>query len=252
MSSGYTATTSTFHSKRQPIPLPPNPTLDITTFISSRPHRTTTAFIDAITGRHLSYVDLWTAVDSLSHSLSSIYGIRKGHVVLILSPNSIYFPIVCLSVMSLGALITTANPLNTNSEIAKQLADSGPKLVFVTRELVGKLTGCGVPVVLLEEGEGKGAGVVSSLGELLMKGGGGGSEVRREKVRQNDAAALLYSSGTTGVSKGVVSSHRNMIAMVQTIIQRFTRTAEGSGSLGTFICTVRKLYRDTWQHLEYL
>ncbi|XP_074263864.1 peroxisomal OPC-8:0-CoA ligase 1-like [Silene latifolia] len=232
MSSGYTATTSTFHSKRPPIPLPPNPTLDITTFISSRPHRTTTAFIDAITGRHLSYVDLWTAVDSLSHSLSTIYGITKGHVVLILSPNSIYFPIVCLSVMSLGALITTANPLNTNSEIAKQLADSGPKLAFVTRELVGKLTGCGIPIVLLEEG----AGVVSSLGEL-MKGGGGKGEVRREKVRQNDAAALLYSSGTTGVSKGVVSSHRNMIAMVQTIIQRF-RIDEASGSLGTFVCTV--------------
>ncbi|CAN6901353.1 hypothetical protein Bca4012_096501 [Brassica carinata] len=71
-----------------PLPLPAHPTLNITTFISSQPHRGTTAFIDAAT----------------------------DHVVLILSPNSIYFPVVSLAVMSLGAVVTTANTLNTAGE----------------------------------------------------------------------------------------------------------------------------------------
>ncbi|KAL9238109.1 hypothetical protein vseg_012580 [Gypsophila vaccaria] len=241
---GYDAATKTFHSKRRPVPLPPNESLDITTFISARPHRSTTAFIDASTGQRVSYADLWRAVDAVASSLSSIYGVRKGHVALILSPNSIHFPIVCLSVMSLGALITTANPLNTASEIAKQVGDSRPVLAFTTRELAPKLAGCGVPVILLgdaDHSEGNSVEkvrIVSTFEELMKNHKSDvTSEARREKVRQDDAAALLYSSGTTGVSKGVVTSHRNMIAMVQTIIQRF-KVDEESESLGTYVCTV--------------
>ncbi|KAL0325968.1 UNVERIFIED_CONTAM: 4-coumarate--CoA ligase-like 5 [Sesamum radiatum] len=56
----------------------------------------------------------------------------------------------------------------------------------------------------------------------------------KERVCQNDTATLLYSSGTTGASKGVVSSHRNLIAMVQTVVNRFKLDEEEQ----TFICTV--------------
>lgn len=56
----------------------------------------------------------------------------------------------------------------------------------------------------------------------------------KERVHQNDTATLLYSSGTTGASKGVVSSHRNLIAMVQTVVNRFKLDEEEQ----TFICTV--------------
>ena len=121
--------------KRKPLALPSNHSLDITTFISS--HLLTqhhndnkVAFIDASTGRHLSFADVWKGVESVSTCLSEM-GIRKGDVVLLLSPNSIFFPIVCLSVMSLGAIITPANPLNTASEIAKQIVDSKATLVFI-------------------------------------------------------------------------------------------------------------------------
>ena len=147
----FSTKTSTSYSKRPPIPLPPNTSLNITTFISSRPHNNPTAFIDASNGRHLSYSELWSSVDSLSHSLSSIFGARKGHVILLLSPNSLAFPLVCLSVVSLGALITTANPLNTSREVVEQVADSSPYLAFITPELSGKLAGCQVPIVLTED-----------------------------------------------------------------------------------------------------
>lgn len=247
--SGYCAATSTFHSKRAPLPLPDDHFLDMATFIRSRPHSGHVALIDAVTGRRLTYSDLWRAVDAVAAGLSVRYGVRKGQVVLLLSPNSILFPVALIAALSLGAVVTTTNPLNTPAEIRKQAADSRPVLAFTVRALLPKLAGSGLPVILLDESD-DGAlpdnvDVVSTLGEMIKSdlsrrtvndhgGGGGGGAVGRERVRQDDTATLLYSSGTTGVSKGVASTHRNLIAMVQTILHRF-RVEEGPQ---TFMCTV--------------
>ncbi|XP_058098489.1 probable CoA ligase CCL5 [Magnolia sinica] len=237
--SGFCKSSSTFYSKRKPLSLPPNEFLDITTFISSRPQSSKIAFIDASTGRHVTFPDLWRAVDSVATCLSDL-GIRKGDVILLLSPNSIYFPIVCLSVMSLGAIITATNPLNTPQEIGKQIADSKPILAFTTPSFVSKLDDSGLPVVLLEENSKRGndgnssvkARVISSIEDMMRKEPSQGRD--RDRVRQDDTATLLYSSGTTGMSKGVELSHRNLIGTVQTFIERL-QLEEGEQ---TFICTV--------------
>ncbi|CAN1315439.1 Probable CoA ligase CCL5 [Linum perenne] len=205
--SGFSQSNSVFYSKRNPISLPPNPSLDVTTFISSQAHNGKTAFIDAATGRRLTFPDLWSAVDSVATHLSETMGIRKGHVVLLLSPNSMSFPIICLAVMSLGAIITTTNPLNTPREIAKQISDSRASLAFAVPE---------------------------RLSEMLTKKANRSGQRVRERVDLEDTATLLYSSGTTGESKGVVSSHRNLIAMVQTVVGRFD-PADGDQ---IFVCTV--------------
>ncbi|KAK4276461.1 hypothetical protein QN277_014608 [Acacia crassicarpa] len=232
--SGFCKSNSIFYSKRKPLPLPQNYSLDVTTFISSGAHQGKLAFIDAATGRHFTFPQLWRAVDVVATSLSDL-GVRKGHVVLLLSPNSIYFPVVCLAVMSLGAIITTTNPLNTTREIAKQISDSKPSLAFTIRPLLPKITAASnLPIVLMEEDsnipitEPK---IVTTLGKM-MKTEPRASQVR-DRVFQDDTATLLYSSGTTGPSKGVVSSHRNLMAMVQIVLGRFNIDKEE-----TFICTV--------------
>lgn len=233
--SGFCKSNSTFYSKRKPIHLPSDEFLDITTFISSRTHSGTIALIDASTGRHVTFSDLWRAVDSVSTSLS-LLGVRKGDVILLLSPNSIYFPIVCLSVMSLGGVVTTTNPLNTTSEIAKQIADSKPVLAFTTPQLAPKLADSSLPISILGTESlklGGGGGRVLPCIEEMMRAEPSRGRVR-ERIRQDDTASLLYSSGTTGMSKGVASSHRNLIAMVQTVMGRF-RLEDGEQ---TFICTV--------------
>ncbi|XP_030442995.1 probable CoA ligase CCL5 [Syzygium oleosum] len=248
--SGFCSSNSTFYSKRKPVPLPPNPSVDVTTFISSRSHRGSTAFIDASSGLHVSFPVLWRSVDSLASRLSAV-GIRKGDVVLLLSPNSISFPVVCLAVMSLGAVITTTNPLNTASEIAKQIADSKPVLAFTTPDLAPKLAAAAsssLSLVLIEDaaspssrpmgGDNRSAPrakIITTLREMIASGAEAGGRRVRERVDQNDTATLLYSSGTTGASKGVVSSHRNLIAMVQTILNRFNLDEEGEHR---FLCTV--------------
>ncbi|ONI32244.1 hypothetical protein PRUPE_1G355900 [Prunus persica] len=244
--SGFCNSSSTFYSKRKPIPLPHNDSLDITTFISSQAHRGTVAFIDGSTGRQLTYAQLWRAVRSVASSLSDM-GIRKGHVVLLLSPNSIFFPVVCLAVMSLGAIITTTNPLNTTAEIAKQIADSKPVLAFTTRQLISKLGGSttDLSIVLIDDDEirapnhGTGNGkIVSTLGQMMVTkerhGSSNGGLNLKEEINQDDTATLLYSSGTTGASKGVVSSHKNLIAMVRVVLSRFNLD-DGED---TFLCTV--------------
>ncbi|KAL3736428.1 hypothetical protein ACJRO7_025387 [Eucalyptus globulus] len=247
--SGFCRPNSTFYSKRKPIPLPPNPSLDVTTFISSHSHRGSTAFVDASSGLHISFPELWRSVESLASRLSAT-GIRKGDVVLLLSPNSISFPVVCLAVMSLGAVITTTNPLNTASEIAKQIADSKPVLAFTTPDLAPKLAAAasGLPLVLIEDAASPSssradgnnrsapkAKIITTLREMIANGPEASGSRVRQRVDQNDTATLLYSSGTTGASKGVVSSHRNLIAMVQTVLNRFNLEEEGGHR---FLCTV--------------
>ncbi|RID51680.1 hypothetical protein BRARA_H02327 [Brassica rapa] len=233
---GFCYANSTFYSKRNPLPLPANSSLDVTTFISSQAHHGTTAFIDAATGHRISFSDLWRSVDNVADCLHRDMGIRRGDVVLILSPNSISIPLVCLSVMSLGAVVTTANPLNTASEISRQVADCNPKLAFATPDQAPKLAASGaISVVLTEEDEERvgstlGVRVVGSLSEMMKKKP---SERRvRNRVNRDETAMLLYSSGTTGRSKGVIISHGNLIAHVARYI------AEPLEPNQTFLCTV--------------
>lgn len=78
-------------------------------------------------------------------------------------------------------------------------------------------------------------GKVRRLVEMMKKEPSGNRVL--ERVDQDDTATLLYSSGTTGMSKGVISSHRNLIAMVQTVVNRFG-SDDGSQGEQRFICTV--------------
>ncbi|XP_038977105.1 4-coumarate--CoA ligase-like 4 [Phoenix dactylifera] len=236
--SGFCPSNSIFYSKRKPVPLPSDPHLDVTTFLSSLRHSGTTALIDAASGRRVSYPALWRSVAALASALASRLSVRKGHVVLLLSPNSIHFPVVSLAVMSLGAVLTTTNPLNTPQEIAKQISDCGPILAFATRPLVGKLPrDRDFPIVLLEDRRiaGDDGRIRYTIEEL--KAIEPDLRRRRELVSQDDTATLLYSSGTTGTSKGVVPTHRNLISMVQMVLNRLY-LLEGRGALETFICTV--------------
>ncbi|OAY76275.1 4-coumarate--CoA ligase-like 4 [Ananas comosus] len=135
--SGFCAANATFYSKRRPVALPAEPDLDVTTFLTSRRHSGTTALIDAATGRRVSFPELWRSVAAVASSLRAPpLSLRKGLVVLLLSPNSIHFPVVALAAMSLGAVITTTNPVNTPAEIARQVDDASPAVAFAPRALV--------------------------------------------------------------------------------------------------------------------
>ena len=149
--SGFDAQTGIYHSlvklcEHQKIPTRPD--LDTTTFVLSQfPHaeksESQIALVDVATGRRVTYAQLCRSIRSLASALYHALGVRKGDLVFVLSPNSLLYPTICLAVLSVGAALTTANPLNTASEISKQVRDSGAKLAIYALEELHKLSPVG-------------------------------------------------------------------------------------------------------------
>uniref|UniRef100_A0A0E0EF11 4-coumarate--CoA ligase n=1 Tax=Oryza meridionalis TaxID=40149 RepID=A0A0E0EF11_9ORYZ len=167
------------------------------------------AFVDASTGAALSFAGLRALSLRVTRALAAA-GLRRGHVALLLSPNSLHFPALSLAVLSLGAVLSAANPLLTPDELARQADDAKPFLVLVTGDLAPKLRSIvpDVNIVLIEKLLADVAAEVDDDDTL---------DLPTANIGRDDAALLFYSSGTTGRSKGVVSTHGNTIAMAASL-----------------------------------
>ncbi|GFQ00216.1 4-coumarate--coa ligase-like 7 [Phtheirospermum japonicum] len=203
-----------YRSLRPPLFAPKDPNLSMVSFLfrnaSSFPDKP--ALIDSHTGETLNFAQLESTISRVSHGLLQL-GIKKNDVVLIFSPNSIQFPLCFFGITAIGAIATTVNPMYTVSELSKQVQDSTSKLIITVEELLPKVKDFGLPVVLLNASAKPGSPVgkipsITLFSELVNNDG----SVNFNKIKQDDVAALLYSSGTTGTSKGVVLTHRNFIA----------------------------------------
>ncbi|XP_050368384.1 probable CoA ligase CCL7 [Argentina anserina] len=219
-----------FRSLRPPLVLPRDPNLTMVSFLfnnsSSYPNKP--ALIDAESSQTLSFSQLKSIVIKVAHGLVHL-GIKKNDVVLIFAPNSIQFPICFLGIIAIGAIATTSNPLYTVSELSKQVKDSNPKLVITVPELWDKVKALNLPAVILGP-EGSCSQVeptsrVVGFHDLVLSCGSV-SDFPSVNFKQTDTAALLYSSGTTGLSKGVVLTHRNFIASSLMITQDQELTGE--------------------------
>ncbi|RDX86534.1 4-coumarate--CoA ligase-like 5, partial [Mucuna pruriens] len=228
--SGYNSRTGIYHSlvklgTKHEIPIKPD--LNTANFVLSQfpqAHlaEAKIAFIDSGTKRSVSYDELRRSTYSLASALFHGLEVRKGDVVFLLSPNSILYSAICLAVLSVGAVLTTANPLNTESEIAKQVHDSGAKLAISAPEELHKLVPTGVPTILTSRPNN---GDILSVEELI-EGCYNSPELPQVPVAQSDTAVILYSSGTTGTSKGVILTHANLISTIRLLLW----SADVSGS----------------------
>ncbi|XP_024997059.1 4-coumarate--CoA ligase-like 6 [Cynara cardunculus var. scolymus] len=213
----YSEESGVYSSRLPRVTLPSDPFCDVVSCVFSHKHNGKTALIDAETGVSISYSELQPLVKSMASGLHHM-GVSKGDVVLILLPNSIYYPIVFLGVLYLGAVVTPMNPFSSFSEIKKQTLGSHVGFAFTLHGRANELNSLGIPSIRVPENAKFDSSLVhyAPFYKLIS---GDYNFVRRSTIRQDDTAAILYSSGTTGGSKGVVLSHRNLICGVELFVR---------------------------------
>ena len=189
------------------------PDLSVPAFVlganADRPDET--ALVDSARGDTITFGQLAAYVDRVAAALHE-KGLRKGDVVAIFSPNTAWYPVVFHGIAAAGLVSTPINSLYTPDEIAFQLTDSGAKVLitvspFLDRALAAAEKAPLDEIIVMDGAEGH-----ASLLDLL------GSQAPSPQVDIDPAADLVtlpYSSGTTGLPKGVMLTHRNLVANVQ-------------------------------------
>jgi acyl-CoA synthetase (AMP-forming)/AMP-acid ligase II len=171
------------------------------------------AVVDGASGAETTYRALRGQIDALAGAVAA-QGLGVNGVAAILCPNVPAFAAVFHGLLRAGATVTTINSLYTADEIAIQLTDAGAGWLFTVSALLPAAQEAaqrtGIPasrLVVLDGADGH-----PSLGDLLAMGA---PAPRVSFDPATHVAVLPYSSGTTGRPKGVMLSHRNLIANVE-------------------------------------
>lgn len=197
---------------RGPYPPIEVPAVSLSDFVLERPRvgRSKVVLREPRPRRELTHAGFVEAVERASSGLVRA-GLQKGDVVALMTPNSIDAPVAFHAVIRAGGILTPIPPLASLDDARKQLADSQARFLIATDDLLAATA----PVA-------RAAGVeeVFTLGQdsafrpfsSLLRDPG---TARMPAIdAQMDVAALPYSSGTTGSSKGVMLTHANLIANV--------------------------------------
>ncbi|MEX5719790.1 AMP-binding protein [Geodermatophilus maliterrae] len=168
------------------------------------------ALVDGLTGDSISHGQLATYVDRVAAALAA-RGLRKGDVVAVLCPNTMWYPVVFHGIARAGCVMSPINSLYTAHEVAFQLKDSGAKVLvtvspFLDRALEAVERTPVDEVVVMDGAEGH-----ASLLDLISSDA---PSVQVDIDPAEDLVTLPYSSGTTGLPKGVMLTHRNLVANV--------------------------------------
>lgn len=191
------------------------------------------AYIDAESGTKLSRGQVRSLSLSFGHGLRS-YGAKRGDTILVSSPNCLAYPVIILGALAAGLRCTLANPTYTAHELALQYTDSDAHLIFTTddelpttkamlRELGVSEEEVARRVIILGKSlrwaDGPDATINSEASELprwetLLGLGSLEREENFDGPLAQETALLCYSSGTTGKPKGVETTHKNIIAVL--------------------------------------
>ncbi|KAK4842243.1 hypothetical protein QYF36_018303 [Acer negundo] len=168
------------------------------------------AFVEAVTGKSYTYSEVARDTRRFAKALRSL-GLRKGRVVVVVLPNVAEYAIVALGIMAAGGVFSGANPTAHSSEIKKQVETADAKLIVTSGPIYEKVKNLGIPVIVLGEERVESAMNWKELLEAADRAGGN-NDFTNNEIHQTDLCALPFSSGTTGMSKGVMLTHRNLVA----------------------------------------
>jgi acyl-CoA synthetase (AMP-forming)/AMP-acid ligase II len=170
------------------------------------------ALIEGPTRRVITYVQLEDAIRHVAASLDR-RGFKKGDVFGVLSPNIPEYAIIFYAVASVGGIVTPINPLYMEHEITHQLKDAGARFLVTVPACLDKASEAareaGIEELFVF---GERTDKATSFESLLQ---GEADVVDVEINPREDLVVLPYSSGTTGLPKGVMLTHHNLVANIR-------------------------------------
>jgi long-chain acyl-CoA synthetase len=191
-------------------------------------------------GHTISYAELARLSRDFAAFLQSLPGVARGDRVAIMSPNLLQYPVALFGILRAGMTVVNVNPLYTPRELEHQLQDSGAKVIvivenfaFVLQQVLGKtpvrhvittqvgdmlplpkrwLVNFAIKKVRKMVPDWRIDGALTWHAALAR---GATAPFASVEVAREDIAFLQYTGGTTGVSKGAMLTHRNILANLE-------------------------------------
>ena len=191
-------------------------------------------------GHNLSYAELDRLSRNFAAFLQGLPGLSKGERVAIMAPNLLQYPVALFGILRAGMVVVNVNPLYTPRELEHQLEDSGARAIVIVENFAHVLQQVlgSTPVRHV---------ITTQVGDMLPRpkrwivnlvlkkvkkmvpawridgavrfraalARGAATAIRPVEVTREDIAFLQYTGGTTGVSKGAMLTHRNILANME-------------------------------------
>ncbi|MBN1858691.1 AMP-binding protein [Candidatus Bipolaricaulota bacterium] len=153
-------------------------------------------------GEAVTYSELGRMAESLASGFAA-RGISKGDRVAIHAGPSIHYAAIFLASLRLGAWVVPLDPRLRESELRPLLEEAKPRAAFTARAVADGIRDIVQWVVELDSAGERGFAAILD---------GGGAPVRDQRISPDETAVVAFTSGTTGQAKGVILSHRNLVA----------------------------------------
>lgn len=188
-------------------------------------------------GKGYTYGELQELSERFASYLQNEMGLKKGDRIAMMMPNILQYPIALFGILRAGLIVVNVNPLYTERELEHQLKDSGAETIIIFANSAHTLESIlpNTPIkniIITEIGDMLGfpkSLIVNSVIKYVKKmvpsynlpnaisfkdvlAGGNAKKFQEVECTHDDTAFLQYTGGTTGVSKGAILTHKNIVA----------------------------------------